>query len=218
MSALALQVPRLDPCNIRVYSRSVPGDSNLPQRIEAAGGVDAYEREYMNDGELVVMREKTRMDWRATGFAAAASIFVVAWSATHGLGLGLGLGVGVGLFLFSLLFAVLRVRVTTEHVEVQYGLIGPKIPLHAIESIEAVEHEWTGFLRWGVSPLGRGEWLYSIAGDEGRAVKIVWRNLEGRRQVHYVGSFEHQELAAAIKAARRSCLKPLSAASPGAAS
>lgn len=175
-------------------------DRSPLERIEPASALDGYERDYMSDGEVVIMREKTRMNWKAQGFAALGSLFVVVWSVTHANVL-LGLGLGVGLMLFSLLFAVLRIRVTTEHVHVQYGVMGPKIPLASIESVEAVEHQWTSALRWGVSPVGRGQWLYSIAGDDGRAVKITWTK-QGKRLVHYIGSPDHEELASAIEAAR----------------
>ena len=175
-------------------------DQTLAPREEPTDALDPYERAYMSDGQAVVMREKTQMNWKAQGFAAVGSLFVLVWSVTHGNVL-LGLGLGVGLMLFSLLFAVLRVRVTTEHVHVQYGVMGPKIPLASIESVEAVEHQWTNVLRWGVSPVGRSQWLYSIAGDDGRAVKITWLK-QGKRLVHYIGSPEHEELARAIEAAR----------------
>ena len=178
-------------------------DSNLPQRIEPAEELDAYERDYMNDGQAVVMRAKTRIDWRAPGVLGGLAVFFIVWCATRaGLGLPLGLGLGVPMMLMGLFFAVLRVRVTTEHVEVQYGMMGPKIPLRSIESVEAIEHGWNSWVRWGVSPVGPGAWLYSVAGDKGRAVKIVWRTKAGRRRVHYIGSAEHRELAAAIEASR----------------
>jgi hypothetical protein len=159
--------------------------ANLPKPVELSADLDAYEAKYMDGQGAVVLRTKTRMDWRAiASTGAVAAVLVVKCAMDVGLGLGLGLGVGGGLLLLGLSFAVLRVRVTTECVDIDYGMIGPKIPLAAIESVEAVVHRHRSPLRWGVSPLGKGEWLYSIAGDEGRAVKIVWRGPNGQRRVH----------------------------------
>ncbi len=47
------------------------------------------------------------------------------------------------LMLIWLLFAVLRVTVTKEHVVVQYGVFGPKIPIDAITSAEEIDYDWT---------------------------------------------------------------------------
>lgn len=188
----------------RLYTTwKMPTKSNLPRPVEATDALDPYEAKYMHGRGAVVLQAKTLTNWQAPAFAGVMSAFVVVWCATHAaLGAGLGLGLGACLMLLGLFFAVLRVKVTSEYVDIHYGLIGPKIPVGAIESVEAVVHAHRSLLRWGVSPLGRGEWLYSIAGDEGRAVKIVWRSPEGRRRVHYVGSREHEQLAASIELAR----------------
>jgi hypothetical protein len=176
----------------------------LPRPVErTTETLDEYEARYMPGQGALVLRAKTSTNWQAPAFAGTVAVFVVLWCATHaGLGLGLGLGLGAALTLLGLTFAVLRVQITSELVDVHYGLFGPKIPIAAIESAEPVVHEHRSPLRWGVSPLGRGEWLYSIAGDEGRAVKIVWRGTDGKRRVHYIGSPEHEALAAAINSAR----------------
>jgi hypothetical protein len=193
----------------------MPSDSNLPRPIEPSETLDEYEARYMAGQGALVLQAKTRTNWQAPAFAGTTAIFVVAWCATHAaLGLGLGLGLGAALTLLGLSFAVLRVQVTSEFVDIHYGLIGPKIPIAAIESAEPVVHEHRSLLRWGVSPLGPGEWLYSIAGDEGRAVKIVWRGTAGKRRVHYIGSPEHEQLAAAIQSAREMKTRTLTRALP----
>ncbi len=176
---------------------------DLPQKAPSDSGLDAYESAYMG-GAPALYRDKVRANWKAPALAGGLAVFVVAWCATHGLGLGLGLGLGTGIALLGLVFSVVRVKVTAEFVEVQYGLWGPKIPISAIESVEAVTHEYRSPLRWGISPIARGEWLYSIAGDEGRAVKIIWRTSSGRRRVHYLGSLDHEGLAASIRAVKAS--------------
>lgn len=185
------------------------------QSKEPSVALDHYQAQYMAGRGAVVLHAKTRSNWHAPGLSAVSALFVVVWCATHvNLGLAMGLGLGGFIMFLGLFFAVLRVKVTTEHVDIHYGLLGPKIPLVAIESVEAVRHGHNSFLRWGISPLGRGEWLYAVAGDEGRAVKIVWRNRSGKRRVHYVGSPEHEQLAAAIEQARGLLSLPEVAARP----
>gem|GEM_PF-2753924 len=178
-------------------------NNNLPQKTQSkddVDAVDAYESTYMG-GEPALFRDKAHANWRAPTYAGTMAVSITLWSATHGLGLGLGLALGGGVALLGLVFAVVRVKVTSEFVDVHYGIFGPKIPLSAIESVEAVVHDYTSPLRWGISPLGRGKWLYSISGDKGRAVKIVWRTSSGKTRTHYIGSHNHEELAASIQAA-----------------
>lgn len=177
------------------YSCRVPAKNDLPERLHPDGGLDAYESTYMG-GAPALFRDKAHVDWRAPTLSVGVAVFVAVWCATHGLGLGLGLGLAVSIALLGLVFTVVRVKVTADFVEVQYGLFGPKIPLAAIESVEAITHEYRSPLRWGISPVARGEWLYSFAGDAGRAVKVIWRNSSGQRRVHYIGSRDHENLAA----------------------
>lgn len=166
-----------------------------------AQSLDRYEAKYMAESGEDRLRVKTRMDRRGvTVFAAIAAVIMVQ-SISHSAPL-LVLTLGIGMLLLGLAFSVLRVRLTDSHLQVQYGMIGPSIPLDAIESVDAVTHDHRSWLRWGVSPLARGTWLYSIAGDQGRAVKVVWRNAKGERRIHYIGSPEHRTLADAIEVAR----------------
>lgn len=78
-----------------------------------------------------------------------------------------------------LLFAVLRATVTTTHVHIQYGLFGPKIPLASISSCEAVTYDWKKYGGWGIRRGADGSWAYNMAGDQGRAVRLEWRDEEG---------------------------------------
>jgi len=101
-----------------------------------------------------------------------------------------------------MLFAVLRVSVSEDNVNVQYGLFGPKIPISAIESAEAVEYDWKSFGGWGIRVNRKGEWIYNMPGDQGRAVRIAWRDKRGRSRVTYVGSLQSENLASQIAHAR----------------
>lgn len=181
----------------------MPGESKVPERVGSTESLDPYEAQHMATQGVVVLQTKTRTNWHAPAYAGGMALFILVWCATHAhLGVAMGLGVGAVFMLIGLFFAVLRIKVTTEYVDIHYGLIGPKIPLDSIESVKAIVHRHRSFLRWGISPLGRGKWLYSVAGDKGRAVEIVWRGPKGDRRVHIIGSPDHEDLASSIEAAR----------------
>jgi len=112
-----------------------------------------------------------------------------------------------------LLFSVRRVTVTGRHVHVQYGVIGPKIPLDAIDEVEALPFDIKRPGGWGIHYV-RGEWVYGMPGDEGRAVRIVWRDAKGRRKVIVLGNRDPETLAAAIERARVPAPKDSEADSP----
>jgi hypothetical protein len=105
-------------------------------------------------------------------------------------------------FLLWVLFSVLRVTVSDTDVNIQYGLFGPKIPIAAIESAEATTYDWKKFGGWGIKRSLDGEWIYNMPGDQGHAVRIVWRTAKGHRRVTLVGSREHHAMARAIDEAR----------------
>jgi hypothetical protein len=162
--------------------------------------LDAYEANYMAGPTGTLFRSKARSSWTGPAFTAAIALFVLLWGATHGR-LILALIVAPAMALAGLLFTVIRVRVSAMAVDVQYGLLGPSIPIESIESAEAIVHSYRNPLRWGISPTGKGERLYTIPGDGGRAVKIVWRDGK-RRKTHIIGTHEPARLAEAIRAAR----------------
>lgn len=175
--------------------------SNLPQTLSSAQELDPYEARYMSGDGVVRCRSKVGGTWQVPAFTGLTSAFLLVWCAAHG-GLGLGLAASALLVLGGLFFSVIRVTITSTIVDVHFGLMGPKIPLDAIESVKPVVHDHQSFLRWGITPLGKGQWLYTIPGDEGRAVKIVWRGARGQRTVHYIGCQDHEALAAEIQQAR----------------
>jgi hypothetical protein len=162
--------------------------------------LDAYEANYMAGPTGTLFRSKARSSWVGPAFTAVIALFVLLWGATHGQ-LILALIVAPAMALVGLFFTVIRVRVSAISVDVQYGLLGPSIPIESIESAEAFIHSYRNPLRWGISPTGKGERLYTIPGDGGRAVKIVWRDGE-RRKVHIIGTHEPERLAEAIRTAR----------------
>ncbi|EDM77218.1 hypothetical protein PPSIR1_26753 [Plesiocystis pacifica SIR-1] len=163
---------------------------------------DAYESEYMKGEGVTLYRDKSRAPWQLHALlgGSTAMVFAAAFLAGEAM-LPMLAMVPVGLLVW-LLFSVLRVSVSEGHVNVQYGLFGPKIPIPAIESAEATTYDWKRFGGWGIKRSLDGAWIYNMPGDGGRAVKIVWRNAKGKRKVTYVGSLQSEDLAAQIARAR----------------
>ncbi len=171
--------------------------------VEREGRVpDAYEAEYMQSEGMTLYRDKSRAPWPLHALFATISLFTLATAFT---GPGAWVGTVVALpimMLMWMLFAVLRVSVSERHVNVQYGLFGPKIPISAIESVEDMEYDWKSFGGWGIRVNRKGEWMYNMPGDNGRAVRIVWRDAKGRSRVTCVGSLQSGQLARQIAHAR----------------
>lgn len=163
---------------------------------------DAYEAEYMRGEGVVLYRDKSRAPWPLHAiFGAITALTVASGFAGPGAWVGTVATLPV-LLIMWLLFAVLRVTVSEGHVNVQYGLFGPKIPVSAIESAEAVTYDWKRFGGWGIRVNRHGEWIYNMPGDGGRAVRIAWRDKKGKAKVTYVGSLESEHLAEQIARAR----------------
>lgn len=171
--------------------------------VEPTRPPDPYERAYMAGEGAVLYRDKSRAPWQLHAIFAlsTAAVFGAALAAGGAAGGAVGLAVGLPMLALTwLLFAVLRVTVSEGHVNVQYGLFGPKIPIAAIESAEPVQYDWKKFGGWGIrrAMTGDHEWIYNMPGDGGRAVRIVWRDAKGRRRIHLIGSQRSEELARQI--------------------
>lgn len=189
-------------------------DSEALAELEGSRVPDPYEAEYMRGEGVVLYRDKSRAPWPLHALFGAISALTLATAFT-GPGAWVGAAATLPLLLLMwLLFSVLRVTVSEGNVNVQYGLFGPKIPMTAIESAEAVEYDWKRFGGWGIRMNAKGEWIYNMPGDGGRAVRVVWRDRKGKQKITYIGSLESENLARQIASAR--ALAP--APSPGALS
>lgn len=174
--------------------------------VDPARPPDLYERRYMAAEGVVLYRHKHRAPWQLHAIFVASVVAVLgAGFAAGGLVAG-AIGAAVGLPMLALtwiLFSVLRVSVSEAHVNVQYGLMGPKIPLAGIEQVELVQHDWRRLGGWGIRRSLAGEWVYNMPGDGGRAVRIVWRDARGKRRAVHVGSPRADELLQQIRRAQR---------------
>ncbi len=174
---------------------------NLPARVEQSTVPDRYEAEYMKADGTMLYRVKSRMPWQLGALIAGVGGVTVLGSVLVGsLGSLFALPIIAAI---ALLFAILRVTVSEGSVNIQYGLFGPKIPMAAIESAEAITYDWKKFGGWGIKRSFDGEWIYNMPGDEGKAVRIVWRTTKGKRKVTLVGTREAEPMAAAITQAQR---------------
>lgn len=162
---------------------------------------DAFEREYMTGEGLVSYRDKMVAGWKMNTAIAAVAGLMVFEAVSTGIWGSVTIGVPLLLVLW-LLFGVLRVSVSERAVEIKLGLFGPTIPMDAIESAQPIDYRWTAFGGWGIRRGPEG-WMYNILGDEGRAVKIRWRDSKGQPQVTYVGTRTAEALAEAIERGRK---------------
>jgi hypothetical protein len=109
----------------------------------------------------------------------------------------------MGLAFVWLNFMALRVVVTPKTVYIQYGLLGPKIPIESITHCEAEEYSIWKYGGYGIRySLFDGSWAFNMLGDKGRAVRIHYRLPSGRERKIVLSSHEPQALADAINHAR----------------
>jgi len=177
----------------------VPRSDGTPAVRAESIAADPFEREYMPGDGMVLYRDKMAARIRATPswLGVGALLLVVAISMSPWLLLFEGLL----LVVMWLVFGVLRVTVSERTVTVKLGLLGPTIPVAAVESAIAFDYRWGAFGGWGIR-RGAGGTMYNVIGDGGRAVKIVWHTEAGARTVTYVGTRTADELARAINRAR----------------
>jgi len=99
-------------------------------------------------------------------------------------------------------FWTLRTVVTDEFVHVQYGMMGPKIAIEDIVSVDVAVYDWKRFGGWGVLPVSGGVTAYNMLGDQGRAVRIVFRDGAKTKEI-LVSASKPEILAAAIQESAR---------------
>lgn len=166
---------------------------------------DGYEREYMAGGAML---HRERVRWKqhwllllplvpclvlGVVFTTMASVpaFAIALMAAE-------------VVLFSvlwLLFQVLRIHVTKTEVHIQYGLWGPRVPVHSIESAKVVSYDWKRFGGWGLKRAPDGTHAYTLSGSSKEVVEIAWRDGDARKKL-VVSSDDPAALAAQIQRAR----------------
>jgi hypothetical protein len=166
--------------------------------VEAGRPPDLYERAYMPGEGAILHRDKRRAPWQMHAlFGTIAGLY-----ALLGVLQPWALVALPPLLMLWLLFAVLRVSVSEGHVNVQFGLFGPRIPMAAIESAELMRYDWKAYGGWGIRRPGERVWAYNMPGDGGQAVRIVWHDARGQRTT-VIGSSHAAGIADAIARARK---------------
>jgi hypothetical protein len=131
------------------------------------------------------------------GFTAASIALAMGWGAEINFLSRLLTFVLTPLFPFVLLTrTVVRTVVTTEELQIQWGLWGPRIPLSAIRSVEVIPSE-----RVRAEQKKRAIELY-VPGHFEEAVCVEWRDESGKQRTALVGSEDPRGLASAIEEAR----------------
>ncbi len=177
---------------------------NLPvpsNQVSPATTPDRYETEYMKADGAMLYRIKARAPWQLgalIGLVGGGAVLAEVLAGSYYSLLAIPVFLAI-----ILLFAILRVTVSEGSVNIQYGLFGPKIPMAAIESAEAITYDWKKYGGWGIRRSMDGEWMYNMPGDGGSAVRIVWRTKAGKRKVTLVGTQEAPSMAAAISKAQQ---------------
>ena len=197
----------MSPC----YGATVSDEETALAPRDAAGprAPDAYAREFMDkDGGALLHHARRPAPKFLQAMLGLPALLGLAFLATPAWMTGLWM-IPLGVVLWAL-FSVLRVSVTEKHLHVQYGLFGPKIPIAAIESAQAVDYNAMKFGGWGIKRSLDGEWIYNMPGDGGRALKVVWRDAKGKQRTTYIGMPKPEPAEAAVAQAQRA-LPPASA-------
>lgn len=175
-----------------------------PERPVVLHSEDDYEAKHMTDeGAAMLYRDKfiTPWPWHALmGSVTALSLVAVALDPNAAAWIG-ALTAAITIMTW-LLFAVLRVSVSTQQVRVQLGLFGPAIDVASITRCEAVEYDWKKFGGWGIRRAADGEWAYNMMGDAGQAVRIVYEKSPGDERSVIVTAEQPGLLADAVNRAR----------------
>ena len=167
--------------------------------IRAMAAPDDYESKYMGGGEALA---RSRVGWpwwfhAIMGISGAFLIFSAIASATLVPLLSLPI-----LAVVWLLFMFLRITVTSEHVHVQLGLFGPKIPIAKLVDAKAEDYQPLKYGGWGIR-LGRdGSWAYSMPGAGGRGVRLTYETDGGGRREVFVSTADPESILAGIAKAR----------------
>ncbi|HEX7604868.1 MAG TPA: hypothetical protein VF316_24785 [Polyangiaceae bacterium] len=160
---------------------------------------DDYESKYMGGGEALA-RSRVGWPWWFHAIMGTSGAFLIL-SAIASSTLVPLLSLPI-LAVVWLLLMFLRVTVTTEHVHVQLGLFGPKIPIAKLVSAKAEDYQPLKYGGWGIR-LGRdGSWAYSMPGSGGRGVRLTYETEGGKKKEVFVSTNDPEAVLAGIAKAR----------------
>ncbi len=166
---------------------------------------DEYESEYMPGGGQVLHRSKLVARRLALlmltlgvlmGGLAVVSFFNAPLFAAIMLSFG-----SLTMLFVSLGLSVMRTKVTSEELHVQYGLWGPRVPITALTSCNVIPYDWKKFGGWGIKRSMDGVWSYTPTMVE-RVVAISWTDDKGKTKKAVFAAEDPDSVAAAIRRAR----------------
>jgi hypothetical protein len=149
--------------------------------------VDTYEEYFMAGGGRPIHREKMIKKYHWIYLIPMALCFVTSlWvffrpdpdPATKIMGL-LPLAMSAFFALQWIMFAILRVHVSDSEIHIQYGMFGPRINLHSLESCKVVEYQHSNYGGWGIRGMLDGNMAYIMMDQSNQMVELVWQ--EGGR-------------------------------------
>lgn len=150
-----------------------------------------YHEKHVSKGFVAFMAVPTLF---AVGIGVSI-LFTPAWPAALGPFLAAGI-----VALTTLFFSAMRTTVTATELTVQYGTLGPRIPLAAIEHAEVVPLGALERLAFGPKYRGSDGWSY-ISPGQTHGVRVRWRDGKKGGQV-LVGARDANALLAAIEEGR----------------
>ncbi len=162
---------------------------------------DDYEKKFMGAEDIIYREKQTMPAWLRILVALMVMATLSAIS-TGGLWLFALLPVYLVTGLLLFMMSSLRVTLTNEQLNIQYGLIGPEIPLSKIESAEPIKYSLLDSGGWGVRySLTKRSWIYNVMGDQGNAVQLKYRTKNEKQKTIIIGSTDAPQLLRAINAA-----------------
>jgi hypothetical protein len=166
---------------------------------------DDYEAEYMTGEGQVLHRSKVVARKLALlllslgvllGVLAAASFTFAPVVASVAMLAGAFFMTFCGLGL-----SVLRTKVTSEELHVQYGLWGPRVPIAAITACNVIPYDWKRFGGWGLKRSFDGAWSYTPTLVD-RVVSVGWSDDKGKTRNAVFAAEDPDAVVAAVRRAR----------------
>lgn len=188
-----------------------PVASTRPELRVANRPPDEYEDRYMAAEGGVLHREKFKAPWYMHALLLLPGVAGVVGAALAKEPMVALAVAGVTGFVWTN-FAAIRVVVSRQKVHIQFGLFGPQIP---VEDIVDVKVGSTSLLRYGGKGIRfglDGSVAYSMLGDEGTGVEIVYKNKRGRLKKVVVSARDAPALVAAIQEAQGGATSALAGA------
>lgn len=164
---------------------------------------DPYETKYMS-GAGSIARARKRMPLHYHLLFGVPCLLVLFAAVASGAWPVLALLPFVALL--WVLFMHIRIHVTQEHVHIQLGVFGPKIPREAIVSARVETYDAKKYKSKVVHAASDGSIAYYVAGGSERGVRIEYRDAANELQSVFASCEEADAIVEAIESVRRTAV------------